>query len=397
MLINIQFLRFAAAFAVVLYHASKHLHATGADPGWLFTAGEAVGFAGVDVFFVISGFIMFYTTREVTGGAASADFLKRRLARIYSGYWPFFLAAAAVFGWARPEHFAASNLTTSFLLWPMPLNRVLLDVSWTLSYELYFYLLFTGLVLLPLRRRTLIVVAGVAAVAGYNLLRHFLWQDFSPERLYLHSFANLFLASPYLTEFFAGALLGAVLRPHDEGQPNRHGNDAAAREVASRIDRRARRGAGWILTAGMFGFALGGAVNVFQFEGRIEQGYYMVPRVLAFGIPSVLILWGLVGLERAGYTAPRRFSLYTGGASYAIYLCHTIFLVATMKLGLNRALAGWPDLSVQGVFLLYAVLIVAFSVAWYRFAERPLHRAFKQALRVRRSDAKVRRAPAGAL
>jgi exopolysaccharide production protein ExoZ len=147
----------------------------------------------------------------------------------------------------------------------------------------------------------------------------------------------------------------------------------------------------------MFGFALGGAVNVFQFEGRIEQGYYMVPRVLAFGIPSVLILWGLVGLERAGYTAPRRFSLYTGGASYAIYLCHTIFLVATMKLGLNRALAGWPDLSVQGVFLLYAVLIVAFSVAWYRFAERPLHRAFKPALRVRRSDAKVRRAPAGAL
>jgi exopolysaccharide production protein ExoZ len=123
----------------------------------------------------------------------------------------------------------------------------------------------------------------------------------------------------------------------------------------------------------------------------------MVPRVLAFGIPSVLILWGLVGLERAGYTAPRRFSLYTGGASYAIYLCHTIFLVATMKLGLNRALAGWPDLSVQGIFLLYAVLIVAFSVAWYRFAERPLHRAFKQALRVRRSDAKVRRAPAGAL
>ena len=142
------FLRFAAALAVVVYHAGKHVAATGADPGWLFRAGEAVGFAGVDVFFVISGFIMFHTTRESAGAAAAAEFLKRRVARIYSGYWPFFLFAALVFSRARPEHFAESNLLTSFLLWPMPLNQVLLDVSWTLSYEMYFYLLFTVLVLL---------------------------------------------------------------------------------------------------------------------------------------------------------------------------------------------------------------------------------------------------------
>ena len=82
MLINIQFLRFAAALAVVVYHAGKHVAATGADPGWLFRAGEAVGFAGVDVFFVISGFIMFHTTRESAGAAAAAEFLKRRVARI---------------------------------------------------------------------------------------------------------------------------------------------------------------------------------------------------------------------------------------------------------------------------------------------------------------------------
>lgn len=362
MLINIQFLRFAAALAVVLYHASKHLKMSGAEPGWLFTAGEAVGFAGVDVFFVISGFIMFYTTRESAGSAAAAGFLKRRVARIYSGYWPFFVAAALVFAWARPEHYQASNLWTSFLLWPMPLNQVLLDVSWTLSYEMYFYLLFTLLVLLPLRGRTGIFLTLVLLVGTYNGVRHFLWQDFSPDRLYLHGFFNLFLASPFLLEFFAGALLGAWLRTENHGPG---------------------RSAGWVLAAGLAGFALAGWVNSFVYEGRIEQGYHVVPRVLWFGIPSVLILLGLVGLERRGRVAPRKFSLYTGGASYAIYLSHTIFLVATMKLGLNHALSGRPDLLVQGVFLVYAALIVAFSVLWYRAAERPLHRAFKRGLAVR--------------
>jgi exopolysaccharide production protein ExoZ len=370
MLINVQFLRFAAALAVVFYHASKHLQATGADPGWLFSAGEAAGFAGVDVFFVISGFIMFYTTRQVAGAAAAADFLKRRLARIYSGYWPFFGAAVAVFAWARPGHYAESDLLTSSLLWPMPLNRVLLDVSWTLTYEMYFYLLFAVLVMTGIRARTWLVAGMVVLVTAFNLVRHFVWQDFSPERFYTHSFANHFLVSPFLLEFFLGALLGALVR-------------VGAPPTVSRL---APGFTAAILGAGVIGFAAAGYVNSSIYQGGIEQGYHVVPRVLLFGLPSALILLGLVGLERSGWIAPRRFSLYTGGASYAIYLCHTIFLVASMKLGLNVALAGLPDLLVQITFLTYCALITAFSVAWYRYAERPLHRAFKRALRVKRAD-----------
>lgn len=373
MLINVQFLRFAAALAVVLYHASKHLQATGAEQGWLFAAGEAAGFAGVDVFFVISGFIMFYTTRQVTGRVAAADFLKRRLARIYSGYWPFFLAAAAVFAWARPGHFAASGLLTSFLLWPMPLNQVLLDVSWTLSYELYFYLLFTALVLLNVRGRAWLAVGLVALVSGFNLVRHFLWQDFSPERFYTHSFANHFLVSPFLFEFFLGALLGALVRAETGTVPQ------------TAVSRFALPLSAGLLAAGLAGFALAGYANVVVYAGTIEQGYHVVPRVMLFGLPSALILLGLVGLERSGRITPRRFSLYTGGASYAIYLSHTIFLVATMKLGFNQALGGWPDVLVQLTFLAYCALIVGFSVAWYRFGERPLHAVFKRALRVSRA------------
>jgi peptidoglycan/LPS O-acetylase OafA/YrhL len=360
MLINIQFLRFVAATMVVVYHASFHLIDAGHSQGFFFVAGEAIGFAGVDIFFVISGFIMFYTTERSRGVASSVDFAKRRLARIYSGYWPYFFFAAAVFAWARPEHFAQTNLVGSFFLWPIPLNRLLLDVSWTLNYELYFYLMFTVLVLAGNRLRWWLLFGLLAATAVYNLHRHFLLQDFSQDNLVYQTFWSIFLTSPFMLEFFAGALL-ASLPPR---LPARWG---------------------WpLLLLGIAAFAGAGVINVSLYDGGIEQGYYAVPRVLLFGVPSCLMLLGLVRLELNGHVAPRRFSLDTGGASYAIYLCHTIFLVATQKLGLNAALGQVPDLLAQWVFVLYCTLIVAFSVVYYRLAERPLHRLFKRAMNIRR-------------
>ena len=83
MLVNVQFLRFVAAMLVVFYHSSAHLNSTGVDQGWLFEIFEAVGFAGVYVFFVISGFIMAYTTMGLEGVEPSVGFFERRLARIY--------------------------------------------------------------------------------------------------------------------------------------------------------------------------------------------------------------------------------------------------------------------------------------------------------------------------
>lgn len=361
MLINIQFLRFLAAFLVVLYHAAQHVRMSGASLGPLFSAAETLGFAGVDVFFVISGFIMVYTTRSRAGAASSLEFLKRRLARIYSGYWPFFILAAAVFAWARPEHFEAANLVKSFLLWPAPLDQVLLDVSWTLSYEMYFYLAFSLLVILGITARSWILAGIFLLVTAYNLLRHFAWQDFSPEQYYYNSFYNLFLTSPFLIEFFAGALLAIAIQCGTA----KHG---------------------WLLLAiGVAGFVAGGLANAIVYDGNIEQGFHVIPRVLWFGTPSVFLIWGLVNLERAGHVAAERFSLAAGGASYAIYLSHTIVLVATMKLGLNASLGGLPDPVVQWVFLLYSTLIVALCISYYRRAERPLHRVFKKALRISES------------
>ena len=354
MLINIQFLRFAAALLVVFYHASVHVRSTGVDQGMLYAASDAVGFAGVDVFFVISGFIMFHTTKTVTGAAHARGFLMRRLARIYSGYWPFFFLAIAVFAWARIEHFQESRLLASFLLWPQSLNLVLVDVSWTLSYELYFYLLFALLVFIGVQARSWLLAIFLVFFAVTGIYRYWVIDDYSPELIYTHSFAYQFLSSPFLLEFFAGSLLAATI------------GKGSARS-------------GWLsLVLGTAGFALAGWANIQVYQGNIEQGYYVLPRVLMFGIPSLLIVSGLVHLEHNGRVAPRRFSLATGGASYALYLSHTLFFVATMKLGIREVLSHYSAWQVQLLYLAYVVLIVLFSVTHYRIIEQPLHRIFKK-------------------
>jgi peptidoglycan/LPS O-acetylase OafA/YrhL len=186
MLNNIQALRFYAAFAVVLYHSRKLFMELGLQ-GDTFLYWAKFGNFGVDVFFVISGYVMWYTTREAGRDAGTAlDFLRRRLFRIYLGYWPFYILAAAVtllIGERDPGNIYW--LESFFLLNPTIRHQVL-GVAWTLSYELYFYLMFTVLILLPLARARQALVVLCLVVVVLNLLQP------------THTFEYGFFISPFL-------------------------------------------------------------------------------------------------------------------------------------------------------------------------------------------------------
>ena len=219
MLLNIQFLRFVAAMLVMLYHTAAQVPDSTSAVHGLFAVGRAIGFAGVDIFFVISGFIMAFTTLDQVGRNASTGFARRRLARIFSGHWPFFVLTLIIFQWTRPEHVSQSNLLASFMLWPQPLNRTLLEISWTLSFELYFYLLFAVLVwLVPVRKRHVTCMAVTAALLALNIYRHFIAGSFAPEQLYAMPFAAHFLVSPFMLEFFAGTLVAYWVQQKPEGR-----------------------------------------------------------------------------------------------------------------------------------------------------------------------------------
>lgn len=359
MLVNIQFLRLLAASLVVLYHAAERMPGDGSFAAPLFAFGTATGFAGVDVFFVISGFIMAHTTLAARGATAASAFARRRVARIYSGYWPFFFLALAVFAWARPEKFAAAHLGASFWLWPQPLNTNLLELSWTLSFELYFYALFTMLVwFCPTGRRFAVCATALAGLAAFNLVRHLVFDGFGPQHLYHLPFFDQFLSSPFIVEFLAGALLAWHLQERPSGPA-------------------------WAwLSAGLALFAGAGWINVAIFEGRIEQGFFVVPRVAWFGGASVLIVAGLVRLEQRGLNAPRRISLLGGGASYAIYLSHVPLLVTAQGLGLRAWAGHQSDAVAAAIYLALIAAIILLSMAFYRVIERPLHHAFRRVLGV---------------
>lgn len=359
MLINIQLLRFVAAFMVLAYHTAARLPGTGPEGHGLFAAAQSVGFAGVDIFFVISGYIMAFTTHDRGGPGESRKFTARRLARIYSGYWPFFILALAVFWWARPEHVASAKLLPSLLLWPQPMNLNLLELSWTLSFEMYFYALFALMVWWIAPRFRLAACLGVMLLlASFNLVRHFGWDGFAPEKLYTLGFWDQFLSSPFIVEFFAGAVLAQVLARRSGGN-----------------------GWPWLLT-GITLFCVAGAVNELAYGGALEQGYHVVPRVAWFGAASLCIVAGLVQLEQRGRVAPAAFSLSAGGASYALYLAHVPLLYVAQQLGLYRWASAQPFGLVSIAYFSLMAMIVGHSILHFRLVERPLHRAFRRRLGV---------------
>ena len=97
---------------------------------------------------------------------------------------------------------------------------------------------------------------------------------------------------------------------------------------------------------------------------------------------QTLLLLGVVRMENAGRVAPLRFSLLCGGASYAIYLSHTLVLTVTQHLGLNAWLRGTSPSLVRVTFIALSLFILALSALHYRQIERRLHGVFRRWLGV---------------
>src|ERR1700710_2238680 len=144
MLIYIQILRFVAALAVVAFHA------LGAPPPGFEVPESAISFVlsyggrGVGLFFVLSGFVLFYLTPSAK--LTPADSLRRRVERVVPLYFFVIFAVTilavtlpATFGtpdWYTPRHILKSLAFVAFTDGEMPV----IYVGWSLEYEMYFYI-----------------------------------------------------------------------------------------------------------------------------------------------------------------------------------------------------------------------------------------------------------------
>jgi exopolysaccharide production protein ExoZ len=287
MLTSIQILRAMAAYAVVLYHCLiRSIHPE--DP--LGKGYFDLLSSGVDLFFIISGFIMVHTTRD---DETPASFAIKRVSRIVPLYWAataVVIALVIVRPWTFYGTALSADAVLASLFFVPHLNNngevfPILGVGWTLNFEMMFYALFTLSLFLPRNRRLagiLVLIAGVwiAAVAsGKGVIAEF-------------------YANPILFEFAAGCLLAHAART------------PAAEAFAK--------------GAPMWAMALAGVAALVISPALLPLS---LPSILRVGAPLLLIVAAAVLQDM--YRRPSSPSLLSrlGDASYSAYLLHPIVIV----------------------------------------------------------------------
>lgn len=338
---NIQALRAIAALLVVFAHLpgieAKH------SPDQILPTIFMLGISGVDLFFVISGFIMVYVTWHTPRKLANVGrFLFARFTRIYPIYW---LIAGLVFiAWKfRPDLISFDPQTTS--LWRsfflLPDNTFpMLKVAWTLIHELYFYLIFALCLCVP--RRFLMAALTLWAIAILALQN----SGFCP----LSPTWRLMI-NPMGLEFYFGAVIGWLYM--------RKAQDGLQARLA------------WpILIIGCLCFI---AALSYQSGFAADPFPDYARRTIVFGIPAALMVFGLVNIEQKGYSAPVPLSTI-GDWSYALYLSHVLTLSVLGYIWARIAgPATWDNLIVMPIMVVIATIIS--GVIWYGF-EKPLLQFF---------------------
>lgn len=340
-LAGIQLARALAALMVVVHHAMEVSLTSPAalrSPIWLTTAGAA----GVDVFFVISGFIMMVTAfsrREAP--ERPWVFVRKRVARIYPLYWA--LAGLIIVGWQlgtfksiAPANLVLEDLIRSLLL--LPSDTLIIFVSWTLVHEMNFYLLFA---LVLFARSALACLLGVT---GLVILQMMLGAHIPDNAV------SLYLTRPILLEFCFGMALGYA---YLEG-------------------RMPSRGSVRVIVAALAAMIFAPIFVPHESTGGLDGD----DRVWAWGIPATLLVAACANL-RLGDGRLAKTSVFLGDASYAIYLAHPFVMLAYVKaLGIGALLHTPQILPIIGATTASVVAGVLVHLA----IEAPLSRRAKRLL-----------------
>jgi peptidoglycan/LPS O-acetylase OafA/YrhL len=341
---SLQILRALAAMSVALHHSLADADALLTGVGWRAAYGFDQLAAGVDLFFVISGFVMVYASRALfaTPGA-SANFLARRLTRTVPLYWivtTVFLAVGSLAPGALNSVAPDLGLIAASYLFlpamrPDGVVAPILSLGWTLNYEMLFYVVFAAAVVLPRRK----AVSAVAAALGLLVV---LGAVFAP-----YAVSAKFWTDPIILEFVFGmALAEAYLA-------GIHIVRAPALVLAT-------------VAIALLGLDLTHATGVF-----------VSSRVIAWGIPAAMIVAAATLPQPGGGPAKRcGWLIALGDASYALYLTHP-FPMRLLKL-LWAKLALTSPLAVSAYVVAALATAACLAVVVHRFIEQPIISALRR-------------------
>lgn len=320
---GVQTLRAAAALGVVLFHASDRAGAP-----------LLIGEARVDLFFVISGLVLWRMRERY---ASVGEFLTERFFRVVPLYW---IATGAMLVGALLHlyphlHLSVPWVAGSFFfiatpspnpgggvdeLWP------LLTQGWTMNYEIFFYALFAMMLIAPAKKHANWLFGMILVLIALGLL--------AP----ITSPTLRFYTNEIMLEFLAGVAIAILM---------------------------SRR-----LLPGKWLAILLLAIGVVTLLSP-QIAHMDAPRAVVRGIPAALILLGVIALEEVDVAVSNGLLLFLGNASFSIYLFHDF--------GISLAHRFFPQMLPSLLSTtVYALVGVATGLCGYWLIEKPYVRLMKR-------------------
>ncbi len=332
---GIQYLRGIAALMVVLHHARTSVIGSEAWPTF--------GYAGVDIFFVISGFVMSHATQNLSVTthlknrvAYTYEFFRKRIIRIVPLY---FIGLIWVSRRDIVQGNISSNLIKDFLFIPHPnleypsmLWPTLLQ-GWTLNYEMFFYLIF-GISLVMKKFRTLFVLSILLILVMFGILLKSPGSTFDPS-----SFKDIifyFYTYDILLEFGLGIIAHKIF----------------VRTESFKISSL------FLAVCAAVGF-----ISLIWLSNKIGI------RGLLLGIPAFVIVLSFSKLCK-GKVQP--FLNLLGDSSYAIYLFHWASFGAVKPLVRYLNASEGQPMTVALLIIAYSLMGIFSGILIHLFVEKPL-------------------------
>ena len=322
---SIQMLRAIASTMVVYYHISVI---------------PVFGSFGVDIFFVLSGFVM---AMIVQNGERPLTFLINRITRIVPLYW-ILTTGVIIIAMAKPELLSsttanATNYLKSIFFIPYTkengaLNPVL-AVGWTLNYEMYFYLL---------------IWISIITKKNYYLTLTFIYLIISycvTGNTNIDQTYKSFYSNSIIFEFGLGMIAYKIY------------NHKYIVKLNSLI----------ITTVGISSIAI---MVYLETSGKVNI------RLIEFGIPSFMLLLSAITLEQKKLIKSNlivKSIVEVGNASYATYLSHFYIVIGFEKIGFEM-LNFIDPYSTIGVILIISTSLFSGHIL-YKYVDMPLSRYLK--------------------
>ncbi|MEO0533094.1 MAG: acyltransferase [Cyanobacteria bacterium P01_A01_bin.123] len=341
-LLRLQWIRGTAAILIVLFHATEISNRKFDQPfyGNIFSWGDG----GVDLFFVLSGFIVWYVhSRDFHQPQKLGPFLLKRGIRIYPLYWLLTLMMVAVYlaipGFGAGHETQPLTILKSLLLIPVEPFPVL-TVGWYLCHEIFFYGFIALLIGLRPKMVWPIIGLWLGATLALGMSSAFGLLSVAP------SFTVSFLLSLHNLEFALGMGVGWLVLHRSNQCPGQ-----------------------LLLGVGLVGFVLAGLMQAF--------GEMAWPTLIAYGLPSVLIILGAAVLDLQRPLLVPGVGAALGDVSYALYLSHYAVLSAV-----GMVLTQMP-LGAGGILLGLSIgIAIAIAVGFWLhyYLEKPMMKWLKKQL-----------------